>query len=307
MTTRKAARGLGRRDFLALAGATTLAGAHAAHATAAQRMRRQPEEILAEALRYRKVDSHNHGGVPEASAADVVESCDRLGIERTAISIPRGETPDEFRASNDKVLAALKEFPDRLIGQCFVNPHHQREALEELNRCLGEGFVGLGELYYQAKISDPIWFPLIERSIEANAPVLMHARADTGILREGVKSDAPPKTSIADDFVDVGKRYPEAVIIHAHIGGGGDWEYMCKTLRSSPSVLIDTSGSIADEGMIDFAKECLGVERMLFATDMNYETGVGKILAADLTESERRAIFWDNYNNLLRKRGLHAD
>jgi predicted TIM-barrel fold metal-dependent hydrolase len=59
--------------------------------------------------------------------------------------------------------------------------------------------------------------------------------------------------------------------------------------------------------MVDFAVKSLGVDRLLFATDTNYESGVGKILAAKLTETERRKVFWDNFNNILRRRGLHAD
>lgn len=296
--------GIRRRQFFAIAAAAAATAAGAATAGTAPAT---ADAVMAEALRYRKIDSHNHVGAAGITAKDVIESADRLGIDRMAISLPIGDKPEEFHAANGKILAAVKEFPGRFIGQCFVNPHYGREAMEELNRCLGEGFVGLGELYTQAKINDPLYFPLIERSIEANAPVLMHVRADTGLLRPGIHTDAPPTTSIPDDFVDAAKRYPEAILIHAHIGGGGDWEYMCKRLRAYRSIYIDTGGSITDEGMIDFAKATLGVERMLFSTDCNFETGVGKILAANLTEQERGQIFRDNYNNLLRKRGLDAD
>ena len=41
--------------------------------------------------------------------------------------------------------------------------------------------------------------------------------------------------------------------------------------------------------------------------DLNFETGVGKILAADLNEEQRNKIFFDNYNNLLRKAGNNVD
>lgn len=298
-----------RRSFFTAAGAMAMAGIvarprkYASEARAATKSR----DVLEEALKYRKVDAHNHGILMDIAPAMMVDTCDRLGIERTSISIPRGETPDEFRHNNDLILNAVREFPDRFIGQCFVNPLYPREALEEIDRCLGEGFAGLGELYTEAKISNPVYFPIFEKCIEEKAHVLMHVRADTGLLRAGFTTDAPATTSIPDDFVEVAQRYPELILIHAHIGGGGDWEYMCKTLRAAPSVYVDTSGSVTDAGMIDFARVQLGVNRLLFATDMNYETGVGKILAADLTEDERRRVFWDNYNDILRKRGLHAD
>ena len=59
--------------------------------------------------------------------------------------------------------------------------------------------------------------------------------------------------------------------------------------------------------MVDFAVKCLGVHRLLFATDLNFETGVGKILAAQLAEEERHQIFFDNFNEILRKRSNHSN
>ena len=127
-----------------------------------------------------------------------------------------------------------------------------------------------------------------------------------GQNRKDFREPDRPGASRADDFVEAARRYPEAMLIYGHIGGGGDWEYACKALRGAPTVFADTSGSVTDEGMVDFAVKCLGVRRLLFATDMNFETGVGKILAAQLTEEERRQIFFGNFNEILRKRSNHA-
>ena len=46
----------------------------------------------------------------------------------------------------------------------------------------------------------------------------------------------------------------------------------------------------------------LGVERVLFATDATVEGGVGKVLAAELTEAQRAAIFHGNLQRLLDRR-----
>ncbi len=265
-------------------------------------------DCLAEIRKYRKIDCHNHIFLaPRVTPRAVIEAADRLHIERVAISRPVGDTPDGFRESNDMILAAMREFPKRFLGQCFLNPAYPREAMEEMKRCMDLGMAGLGELYTQVKINDPLYYPFIEKCIELKAPILMHARADLGMLRPGYRNEAPPATSRASDFAAAARRYPEAILIHAHIGGGGDWEYMCKTLRSAPTVYLDTSGSVTDTGMIDFAVRYLGVERLLFATDENFESGVGKILAARLTEQQRRMIFFDNYNRILRGRGLDAN
>jgi predicted TIM-barrel fold metal-dependent hydrolase len=96
------------------------------------------------------------------------------------------------------------------------------------------------------------------------------------------------------------------MIICGHIGGGGNWEYMCRVLKDAPALYLDTSGSVSDEGMIDMAVKYIGVDKLLFATDVNYETGVGKIMWANLTDADRKKIFFDNFNNLLRKAGNHV-
>ncbi len=289
---------LDRRTFLASAGvAPVLAGWKSA--PRAERVYDVPAAIH----RYRKLDCHNHiFGEPR----QVIAAADRLEIEKVAISIPvtkPGEaTPEACRAANDRVLKAMQDFPGRFLGQCFINPHYQRNALEEMTRCLDAGMIGLGELYTAVRINDPQYFPIFEKCIELRVPLLSHAGGD----RKDYREPNLPGASNADDFVEAGRRYPELMLIYGHIGGGGDWESACKALRSAPTVFADTSGSVTDEGMVDFAVKCLGVHRLLFATDLNFETGVGKILAAQLTEEERHQIFFDNFNELLRKRSNHA-
>ena len=67
----------------------------------------------------------------------------------------------------------------------------------------------------------------------------------------------------AADFVRAAHLYPECMLIEAHIGGGGDWEWSIRQLRDAPSVYLDTSGSIIDERMIEMCVEELGAERAL--------------------------------------------
>lgn len=286
-----------RRSFIASAGLLSASAV-------LPRSAAQPYDVLAEIRRYRKIDCHNHIFPPHI-AGELIADADKLEIEKLAISYPltvpeAGKaTPDAVHEANNLVLRAMKDYPGRFLGQCFVNPAHGREALEEMARCMDAGMIGLGEMYTQVRLTDPRYFPIIEKCIELKAPLLSHG----AWVRKDWREPERPGGSTADDFVEIGKRYPEALIIYGHIGGGGDWEYVCKTLRDAPSIYADTSGSVTDEGMVDFAVRCLGVRRLLFATDLNFETGVGKILAANLKQTERRQIFFDNFNGILRKRG----
>lgn len=287
-----------RRHFIASAGLLSAGAALPAFPAA------KPYDVLADVHRYRKMDCHNHI-FPPHTARRIIEQADKLQIEKLAVSCPLTKpeaaiaTPDAVREANNLILSAMKEYPGRLLGQCFVNPYYGREALEEMTRCIDAGMIGLGEIYTQVRITDPRYFPIIEKCIELKVPLLSHA----GDVRKDWRNPTRPGASTADDFVEIGQRYPEALIIYGHIGGGGDWEYVCKTLRHAPTIYADTSGSVTDEGLVDFAVRCLGVRRLLFATDLNFETGIGKVLAAKLTEAERRQIFFENFNGLLRKRG----
>ncbi|WP_257657204.1 amidohydrolase family protein [Parapedobacter lycopersici] len=269
----------------------------------------QPEgwkKLLQEANKYPKLDAHNH--IWEGSNADQInESCELLGITRAACSIPGGKTPEAIRANNDAIIKGMKAYPQRIMGQCYIDPRFKKEALEEIDRCVDQGMVMLGELYDSVRISDPLYYPIVERCIKHRIPMMLHGVTTLGNWRPGYLPTNPPNSSLPDDFVEIGNRYPEAMIICGHIGGGGNWEYMCRVLQHAPSVFLDTSGSVSDEGMIDMAVQYLGVDRLLFATDMNYETGVGKIMWANLTESDRKKVFFENFNNLLRKAGNHVN
>ena len=101
----------------------------------------------------------------------------------------------------------------------------------------------------------------------------------------------------------MGRRYPEARIICAHIGGGGDWEWTIKALRHAENVFLDTSGSVTDEGIVDMAAEILGVDRLLFGCDMSMTAGIGKIRAARLSPEDKQKILSDNMMQLLKMRG----
>jgi predicted TIM-barrel fold metal-dependent hydrolase len=310
-------KGIDRRKFLARGGAALVGAAVSGMGYASelrkgnsndQRLgfqRGSYKDMVKKALEYRKMDCHNHTG----DISNMIESMDRMGIQRVAISDLEGpDTPESIRASNDLVLKIVKQHPNRFLGQCRINPGYTKEAIHEIDRCIDSGMVMLGELYDEYKINDPVYFPIIERCIEHKIPLLVHNAATLGLWRKGYSTmGSALTTSTAADFVDIGQRYPEALIICAHIGGGGDWEYACKMLGNAPSIYVDTSGSVTDEAMLDLAVEHIGVDRLLFGTDVNYETGVGKIMHAKLTEEERKRIFFDNFNNLLRKGGNHVN
>jgi len=307
-----------RREFLiqaGLSGVGILMSDAFSGCTLKEDTRTDGFDLMREVHAYPKIDAHAHVGLKDEDVDKQIEIADRLGIRKMCVSMPitnysgkEPDGPDQVRKNNDLVLKAVKKYPDRYIGFMTLNPIYQKESLEEIDRCVDLGIAGY-KGYTQVKFSDPLYYPIIERFTDLNMVMLMHAFVQLGVGGYRPKYDegqSAKNTTLPEDMVEVAKRYPEGIFQYAHIGGGGDWEYACKAFRNYPNIIADTSGSNNEEYMIDFALELLGEERLVFGCDGSHYQGVGKILAANLTESQREKIFFKNYNHILEQSGNHV-
>ncbi|HEV7216891.1 MAG TPA: amidohydrolase family protein [Chloroflexota bacterium] len=241
---------------------------------------------------------HSRPAWPEEDQL-LIEAADRLGIDRLCCSILTPKRPasaPQFRECNAWAAEAMARFPSRLQSYCYVNPGYQREALEEIHRCIEDrGFMGI-KLYNEYRATEPLVWPIVELAIELGVPVLQHAgHAHYFVVEQ-------PRISDGGDLAELSRRYPEAMLICAHVGGGGDWEWTIKALRHAPGVFLDTSGSVIDEGMVELAAATLGVDRLLFGCDMSMTAGVGKIRSAQLSDAEKRLVLGENMATILGRR-----
>jgi len=110
---------------------------------------------------------------------------------------------------------------------------------------------------------------------------------------------AQPRISDSRDFHALSRRYRELLLLLDHLQGGGDWEWVIKGRRDCPNVYVDTSGRVWEDDAIERAVRTLGHRRLLFATAMTMERGVGEIFSAERTAEEREDIFWRNLHGLL--------
>ncbi len=279
--------------------------------------------IMQEVMKYRKIDSHVHVNLASTDteaqkkyAGQLIDYAERMKVEKLVLSnpvtrlingIPDGR-PESFIMNNNIVLGVMKLHPGIFEGSFTFNPVHAKESMEEIKRCVDLGMTNV-KVYYQTKINDPSYYPIVEKMIDLKMIIHSHAEAQLGVggYRMKYNGNKPQNVSVPEDFADISKRYPEAIFQYAHISGGGDWEYMCKTLKESRNVFVDTSGSNNEEHLIDFAVKHLGEDRVLFGSDNCYYQSVGKILSSNLNENQKRKIFFENFNNLLRKGGRNVD
>jgi len=238
------------------------------------------------------IDVHSHlndHATPSWSENDrkLIDAADKLGIDQmwcSTLPLERPSRPETFRQCNQWTADAIRRFPGKIRGYCFVNPGYTREALDEIQRCVEDrDFVGV-KLYNDYRANEPVLFPIVELAIRLRIPILQHGGHTSWL------GTPQPRISDAGHIGELARRYPEAMIICAHVAGGGDWEWTISALRAAPTVYLDLSGSVVDAGVVERAVQVLGADRLLFACDMSLTASVGRIRGAEINEEDRRKI-----------------
>jgi predicted TIM-barrel fold metal-dependent hydrolase len=243
--------------------------------------------------------NHHSRKTWEADDRKLIEAADKLGIDQLCCSTLTPRWPaslDGFRECNQWTAEGMRRFPGRVLGYCYVNPGYGREALEEIHRYVGEhGFIGI-KLYNEYTCTEPVVFPIVELAVELGVPILHHASHSHYFVED------QPRLSDGGHLAELARRYPEAMLICAHISGGGDWEWTIKAARHVPNLMLDTSGSVTDADSVDMAAAVVGVDRLVFGCDSSMTAGVGKIRGADLSAQDKQKILGGNMTRLLGRR-----
>jgi predicted TIM-barrel fold metal-dependent hydrolase len=201
-------------------------------------------------------------------------------------------TPEQFRKDNAHVYEWMRREHGFVEGWAYINPEYQKESLDEIDRAVNEyGMAGI-KMECGCVCTDPRYRPIMEKADSLGIPILHHSWFKiTGCI---------PGESIPGDIAVLAREFPQVKIIMAHMGG--DWQRGIKAVRNLPNIFIDTSGSIVDCGMIEAAVVELGVERILFGTDLpdiDFWSNLGKIEGAEITSKQKNMILYENANKLL--------
>lgn len=217
----------------------------------------------------------------------ILQAMERYQVEKTYVSALGGyvPNPEEVEGLNRAVAEFVREQPGRIGGYVYVSPEHAN-AQDVVRRGVEDAGMEGVKLWVSALCDDPCVNPVMEQAIGYGVPVLIHSFYKAyGQL---------PHESIGWNVANIARRYPEAKIIMAHLGGN------CydgiPAIRDCPNVWCDFSGSLFRGDELDYAVSFLGAERLLFGTDMPhfFLDSFGQVLEADLTEYQRELIFWRN-------------
>ncbi len=230
-----------------------------------------------------------------------LKGIDRLiemfAYERCVVSSLRALEHD-LTDGNEEVLRAV-ESRDKIYGYVTVSPHYLEQSAAEIDKYAAHPkFLGLKNHPFITgeRVNTPRNLEILEhlRRNEYRLPILLHTYDVADCL----------------SVIDAAGRFPEQTFIMGHMCGP-EWRACVDLLADAgeacEKVYVEPascSHPVADK--IRYARDKLGIERIVFGTDMdiiNPGFGLGMILGADISDEERHMIL---YENAVRLFGLDA-
>jgi predicted TIM-barrel fold metal-dependent hydrolase len=217
---------------------------------------------------------------------------DRTGVQRGIINSVRSQLAKDvagFVEGNREVVRHVEQHKGRFIGACVVNPLFIDEALREMEDCRKKyGMVWVGELCnytvpYKYTIKE--FELLVAQAVKLNMVLDVHTTLDE-----------------MEYIID---KFPQATIVFPHMGQQEQIFRRIDDVAKHPNCYLDIAGSGHERmGMLEYAVEKIGVDRVLFGSDFSINdpsTVIGRVENSLLTEDQKEAVFSKNLEKLLRR------
>ena len=227
------------------------------------------------------VDSHAHLGFyagfnVKLSAKELVKLMNKNRVTSSLVS----------SLPNRLTFKAVKNYPERIYGLIWVNPHLGKKALSLINDAVKAGFKGIKmhPLLDTFLPDQDIVYPIVEHAIKHKLPMLFHC--------------GHPPWSLPWHFGNLADRYPDATIILGHMGHG-HIVYIngaIEVAKKHENVLLETS-AMPMPSKIKEAVEFVGADRVLYGSDVPFghpAVEILKVKVSELSERELSMVLGEN-------------
>lgn len=250
------------------------------------------------------IDVHTHPLLRQdqrgrSGAAQLIRRARAHGIGHLVVlgdvlAFGRSPTEAQIRLINDETFGLMQAYPGVVTGFCHLNPTLGGRAVRrEVARCAERGFRGL-KLEIANNARDACMRPLMAEAEARNLVVLQHAWSMTKIRERSFHTDP-------EDVATLARRFPAVRIIMAHLTGCG--VRGVRAVEDCPNVWVDTSGAAPEAGIVEYAVERLGADRVLYGSDVpirDFGVALARITGSRLTAAAKKKILGDNARALLR-------
>ncbi len=193
----------------------------------------------------------------------------------------------EMVGGNAKLAEALGKYP-QLRGYIYVDPHRVDRSLAEIEKYADHPqFVGIKSRneYHGVPFNGPEYRAILKAAEKHGLAMLHHTF--------GVET-ARQMAAVMRDY--------DINFIIAHSGGGA-WRAVAQMLADVPNAYMDLCSSIIDRGKARGVADYVGVDRMVFGSDMNLISPfwtIGMFESGGFTEDELRRMYWGTASRILR-------
>jgi predicted TIM-barrel fold metal-dependent hydrolase len=243
---------------------------------------------------------------PEArliTAEELVTAMDEYEIDKSVILNLCWVSHELCVETNDYILESIARYPERLIGFCAIQPSAGEKALEELERCAGNGAKGIGELRPDLQYFDlsdgRIMKPIIKALIKHDLIFLTHTSEPVGHLYSGKGTVTP---ELIYPFI---LSYPDLKLVCAHWGGGLPfYALMPEVDQAFSNVYFDTAATpfLYRPEIFKQVADITGSDKILFGSDyplLSPRRIIDQIESAGLSQKDKAKILGGNAQKLL--------
>lgn len=247
----------------------------------------------------RIIDIHTHpvffeDNISNQAIDRLVRYARKLGVEKMVSLgdvLRYGQKPGarHLRTLNDESHALVQRHPNFFIAFCYLNPLLGEKAVRaEVDRCVGKlGFKGI-KLEVANNASHPSMKAVMKVAEEFDVPVLQHTWATQHKRMRMTHSDPIDTCALA-------RRHPNTRVIMAHLPGIGHRGVL--EAIGIDNLMVDTSACLPFAGLVEFACEKLGADRILYGSDLpirELSACIARVTAADIPQSAKGRILFDN-------------
>jgi predicted TIM-barrel fold metal-dependent hydrolase len=181
----------------------------------------------------------------------------RMGVDRIGLMSWNGAPGVHAQQGNQCVIDALDSFPDFYWGLgTFDTAHESSKVLREQMQTLyaDKRFLGLKPYpQYGIAYDDPRYDVWWQFGSERGLYCLLH----------------PVKGYIPDEFESICSRYPDLIVLAAHVGGSYQYaDYAIELAKKYPNFYAEITYTPVCGGIIDYLAQGCGPDRVVYGSDL---------------------------------------
>ena len=249
------------------------------------------------------IDSHVHIKIEsgdtegsEKAIGELLECMERIGIDGVCIApIVYNDGGDGYYPDKNSILFSadfmtemVKRHKNRFYPLVWINGNLDTQFLMDMTKkYILNGLIRGIKIENEINATDEKLEPFANFLEKNKVPMLFHSFYSN----EGRRY----YDSVPSDIACLAQKHPELKIVMAHLNGCGFRGI--QDIKRLPNVCIDTAGSGAEDGYLEYALKELGPDRILYGSDYpgrDFAVQLARIDSVALAPETRRKLLGEN-------------